>query len=321
MRFSLSVLVFLIATGPTAAANSTPKDRETRPAIAWCYVHKGRLELERKVIGRKTTWLSLDRGALLAVLRTESKNGRERALVRVTDLSTLNPIEGWVDSGQAEIIPLDRFPTNQELLRQLGSDYQDDFSASKVKISRWLVQEGDSGAALVCLLASVALPVSRLVVFLPAQGNFTRGPWLEFPFSEMKPGIVSCEVRDLFGDGLECLITHEPFRKGPEVLGVNCVIRRLEGDKFRTLWTAPLEYRNLEIFPAEPQIRQPVEKNVGAPGTVTKAEVEFQPRGKISIPVWKATVEFHAVGRDKPMNSVKVTKACTWNGSEFEAVQ
>jgi hypothetical protein len=137
----------------------------------------------------------------------------------------------------------------------------------------------------------------------------------------MKPGIVSCEVRDLLGDGIECLITHEPFRQGPEVLGANMVIRRLEGANFRTLWSAPLESRNLEIFPSQPQILQPLEKNVGAPGTVTKAEVEFQLRGNIYIPVWKATVEFFAAGQDKPIDSVKVTKACAWNGSEFEPLR
>jgi hypothetical protein len=321
MRFSLAGVGLLIITDIIAVTAVPAKDADSHQPIAWCYVHEGPLKLERKAIGRRTTSLSLDRGALVAVLRTESKNGRKRALVRATDLSTLNPIDGWVNASHAEIVPLDRFPSDQELLRQLGSEYQDDFTASKVKISRWLVKEGNSGTALVCWLASVALPVSRLVAFLPAQGSFTRGPWLEFPFSEMKPGIVSCEVRDLLGDGIECLITHEPFRKGPEVLGVNIVIRRLEGGNFRTLWSAPLESRNLEIFPSQPQIRHPLEKNVGAPGTVTKAEVEFQQRGKVYEPVWKATVEFFTVGQDKPLNSVRVTKVCAWNGSEFEVLQ
>jgi hypothetical protein len=69
------------------------------------------------------------------------------------------------------------------------------------------------------------------------------------------------------------------------------------------------------------QILHPLEKNAGAPGTVTKAEVEFQPRGNTYIPVWKATVEFRAVGQEKPLDSVKVTKACAWNGFEFEPLQ
>jgi hypothetical protein len=69
------------------------------------------------------------------------------------------------------------------------------------------------------------------------------------------------------------------------------------------------------------RILRPLEQNAGAPGTVTKGEVEFQPREKIYIPVWKATVEFFAVGQDKPIDSVKVTKACDWNGSEFEPLR
>jgi hypothetical protein len=68
-------------------------------------------------------------------------------------------------------------------------------------------------------------------------------------------------------------------------------------------------------------ILQPLEKNAGAPGTVTKGEAEFEPRGRLYIPVWKATVELFAAGRDKPISSVKVTKACPWNGSAFEAVR
>ena len=242
-------------------------------------------------------------------------------MLRITDLSTLNPVDGWVDISQAEIVPIDRFPSDGELLRQLGGEYQDDFTVSKVALARWLVKQGNSGTALFCFVASLVLPASRLVAFLPARGNFIRGASLEFPSADMKPGIVSAEVRDLLGDGIECLVTHEPFREGPEVLGMNIVIRRLERGNFRTLWSAPLESRNLSSFPPQLQVLQPLEKNAGAPGTVTKGDVEFQPRGNIYIPVWKATVEFFAVGQDKPLNSVKVTKACAWNGSEFEPLQ
>ena len=321
MRFTLAGLGFLVITGITAIGARPAKEGDHGQPIAWCYVREGPLELVRKAISRRTSWLSLGRGTLVPVLRTESKNGRQRAMLRLTDLSTLSPVDGWVDASKAEILPIDRFPSDKELLRQLGGEYQDDFTASKVAVARWLVKEGNSGTALVCLMASVVLPASRLVAFLPAQGNFARGPWLEFPFSDMKPGILSAEVRDLLGDGIECFITHEPFRKGPEVLGVNIVIRRLERGNFRTLWSAPLESRSLDFFPSAPQILHPLEKNVGAPGTVTKAEVEFQARGNVFIPVWKATVEFFAVGQDKPLNSIKVIKACAWNGFEFEPLQ
>jgi hypothetical protein len=322
MRFSLAGLGSLIITGIVAVTIVPAKDRESPQPIAWCYVQEGPLELMQKALGRRTKPLSVGRGALVPVLRTESKKGRNRAMLRITDLPTLNPVDAWVDSSKVEIVPIDRFPSDAELLRQLGGEYRDDFTASKVTVARWLVKQGASGEALVCFVASLVLPNTRLVAFLPApEGSLILGPSLEFPFSEMKPGILSAEVRDLLGDGTECLITHEPFRKGPEVYGVNIVIRRLERGNFRTLWSAPLESRNLDFFPSELQILHPLEKNAGAPGTVTKAEVEFQPRGKMYIPVWKATVEFHAVGQDKPLNSVKVTRACAWNGSEFEPLR
>jgi hypothetical protein len=321
MRYVLAGLGFLIITGIISATTLPAKEHANHQPIAWCYVHEGPLEVVRKAMGRRTSSLSLGRGALAPVLRTESKNGRQRALLRTTNLATLNPVDGWVDSSRAEIIPIDRFPSDEELLRQLGVEAPNGFAASKVAVARWLVKRGNSSPALVCFVASFGLPASRLVAFLPARGNFIRGPGLEFPFSDMRPGVLSGEVRDLLGDGIECLITHEPFREGPATFGVNMVIRRLASGNFSSLWVAPLESQNLGFFPPELQILHPLEQNAGAPGTVTKAEVEFQPRGKIYIPVWKATVEFFAVGQDRPMDSVKVTKACAWNGFEFEPLR
>ena len=322
MRSSGVGLGLLIITGVVGVGSLHAKESGNRQPIAWCYVREGPLELVRKVVGRRTSSLSLNRGVLAPVLKTESKKGKNRALVRVTDLSTLEPVEGWVDSSQTEIIATDRFPSDEELVRQAGSEYREDFTASKVTVARWLVKQGASGEALVCFLASLVLPNTRLVAFLPApEGSLILGPSLEFPFSEMKPAILSAEVRDLLGDGIECLITHEPFREGPATSGVNIVIRRLERGSFSSLWVAPLESQNLGFFPPKVQILQPLEKNAGAPGTVTKAEVEFQRRGKIYIPVWKATVEFRAVGQEKPIDSVEVTKACAWNGSEFEPLR
>jgi hypothetical protein len=321
MRFLLAAPGFLIITGTFAVAILPAKESTHRQPIAWCYVHDGPLELVRKAVGRRTTSLSLGRGELVPVLKTESKNGQELAMVRVTDLAELKPVEGWVDSSKAEIIPIDRFPSDAEVLDQLGIELPNGSTAASAAVARWLVKQGDSGTALICFVASFGLPDSRLAAFLPVGGKFVRGPWLDFPFFELKPGILTGEVRDLLGDGVECLITQEPFREGPATLGVNLVIRRLEAGKFSLLWKAPLESRNLGFFPPQVQKLQPLEKNAGAPGTVTKAEVEFEPRGKIYIPVWKATVEFFAAGQDKPIESVKVTKACAWNGSAFEPIR
>jgi hypothetical protein len=311
----------LVITGLFAVTIAPATTRKDHGPIAWCYVQQGPIELKPIRATRKAGSLSLGRGALAPVLKTDMKKGRNRAMVRIIDLSTLDPVDRWVDSSRVEITPIDRFPSDDELLRQLGGEYQDDVTASKAKVARWLVRQGNSGAALVCFVASVLLPVSRLVAFLPAQSGFICGPLLEFPASEMSPGILSAEVRDLVGDGNECFITHEPFRKGLEALGVNIVIRRLERGNFRSLWTAPIESRNLGFFPSQVQILHPLEKNVAVAGTLTKGEVEFQQRGNTYMPVWKGAVEFFAVGRDKPIDSVKVTKACAWNGFEFEPLQ
>ena len=321
MRFSLPALGLLLIHCGFAVTILPAKESAHGKPIAWCYVHDGPLELARKAVGRKAASLILGPGTLAPVLRTESENGRVRALLRITDLETLNPVEGWVDSNKAEIVPIDRFPSDAEILDQLGIELPDGSAAARGAVARWLVKRGDSGTALVCFVASFGLPNSRLAAFLPVGSRFVRGAWLDFPFSEMKPGIVYGEVRDLLGDGVECLITHEPFRAGPATFGVNIVIRRLDRSSFSTLWRAPLESQNLEFFPQEMTVLQPLEKNVGAPGTVTKAEAEFEPRGKIYIPVWKATVEFFAPGQDKPINSVNVTKACAWNGSAFEPIR
>jgi hypothetical protein len=321
MRFLLAGLGFLIITGVIAVTVLPAKERGIGRPIAWCYVREGPLEVTRRGVGLKSISLSLSRGVLAPVLRMESKKGSKRALLRLTDLATLLPVEGWVDASQTEVYAADRFPADEELVRRAGMENLDDLTIAKVSVSRWLVKQGKSDPALICFLGLFGLPASRLVAFLPLHGDFIRGPYLEFPFSEMKPGIVWGEVRDLLGDGNECFITREPFREGPATFGVNMVIRRLEGGQLAPLWMAPLEFQNFSFYPREVQILRPLEKNAGAPGTLTKAEVEFQQRGSILIPVWKATVGFFALGQDKPTDSVKVTKVCAWNGSQFEPVR
>jgi len=321
MRFPLANLGFLIITGLIAAAVLPAKQRGVSRPIAWCYVRQGPIEVPRRGLGARPISLSLSRGVLVPVVRLESKKGSRRALLRITDLATLVPVEAWVDASRIEVYAADRFPPDEELVRRAGLGNLDDLTIAKVSVARWLVKQGNSAPALICYVGLFGLPASRLVAFLPAHGDFLPGPWLEFPFSDVKPGIVAGEVRDLVGDGNECLITREPFREGPATFGANMVIRRLESGKFAPLWTAPLEFQNFSFYPPQAQILQPLEKNAGAPGTLTKAEVEFQPRGKVHIPVWQATVQFFVPGQDKPVESVRVSKACAWNGSEFEPLR
>ena len=69
------------------------------------------------------------------------------------------------------------------------------------------------------------------------------------------------------------------------------------------------------------QTLAPPEKNIGLPGTVTKGEVEFRARGRISEPVWKGKVEFHALGREEPVDTLSLEKVCTWDGTKFAPLQ
>ena len=119
------------------------------------------------------------------------------------------------------------------------------------------------------------------------------------------------------GDGNECLVTHEPFKSQTHYDGVNMVIRRMEADNFKTLWQAPLEFRNLASFPPKVQKLDPPEKNIGTPGTITTGKVEFRARGHMSEPFWKGTIAFYVQGRAAPIDTVTYEKLCPWDGSKF----
>ena len=99
--------------------------------------------------------------------------------------------------------------------------------------------------------------------------------------------------------------------------GTYLVIRRVDGDHLRTVWQAAVEFRNLSQYSPKMQILQPPESNIGKPGTLTTGDVTFRPHGKGEEPVWKGTVEFFVVGREKALDSLAIEKACPWDGKEF----
>lgn len=297
------------------------KDVKPEKPVGWGYVRRARLEVRSKPTHRGTSITRLGQGALVPVWRLQSKRGESWAQVRGLDLVTLTPKVGWVESSQIEVLSADRFSADAELFRLLGGAYLEDFTAAHTEIARFLLRQRDRDPTLVCFIASRDLGSARLVAFLPYQGKFVPGPSLEFVLSEVQAGITALEVRDLMGDGNECLVTSEPFRLGPETRGVDVVIRRLEGKVFKTLWKAPVEFRNLGSFPPRPHVLQPAEKNIGAEATVTTGEVSFRTRGTFSEPVWKGKVEFYVVGREQPVESVPIEKVCPWNGTEFAPLQ
>jgi len=344
MRRAQTLLVLLVLlSGPLvllAIGKETPKENP----VAWGYVRGEAIVTLRpgsraaapapereaegseglaaaRALGRRAGPVRVGRGALLPILKWEDKKGARWARVRVVNLNSLEPVNGWIESSQIEEVALAKYPTDAALLRLLGGDFLDDYAFTHTQVVRFVMQQGSAGPALLCFLTAPVLANARLVAFLPTSGQMAPGPSVEFPAAEIQAGITMAEVRDLLGDGNECLITREPFQAGFGTRGANEVIRRIEGPEFQVLWKAPLEFRSLDLYPARVKVLQPPEKNIGQPGTVTRGAVTFRQRGNIYEPVWKGKVEFHVPGREEPVQSVPVEKVCPWDGMEFQPLQ
>lgn len=317
MKNPRSVLPLFIVALAIADVCVSGAEKKPPTPTGWCYVAKEAVDAKPAPSERKKTTLRLGRGAVVPAFETKQSRGSNWAKVRVVDPAKLTAGTAWVESSKIESLPLNQFPPDSELLKLLGGTYLEDFTAANVAIARFLIRQGDREPALVCFVGSPKFPQARLQVFLRSPRGFALGPYLEFPFSEMQAGITSLEVRDLLGDGNECLVTREGFNLGMETHGVNMMIRRLEAGAFKVLWKAPVEFSNLASFPPKVQPLAPPEKNIGLPGTITKGEVEFRARGRISEPVWKGNVKFHAIGRDEPVETLSVEKVCAWDGTKF----
>lgn len=312
---------FVVVASLAAVAKSAAGEKKPPEPTGWCVAKVDKLEVTAKPADRKKTLAELGRGSLLEVYEVKQKDGRSWTRVRAVDPAELTAVMGWIDSGRAESLPLSQFPKDGELLKLIGGPYLDDFAATQTSLARYLVRRAGGDPLLVCFLGSPLFPTARLQVFTRTQGGLTLGPYLEVPFADVQSGIRHIEVSDLLGSGNECLITREGFAAGPENEGVNVVIRSISAEGFKILWKAPVEFRNLGTFPPKVQILSPPEKNVGAPGTVAKGDVEFRPHGKVRQPVWKGKVEFYAVGRQEPVQTVTVEKVCAWDGSKFAPLE
>jgi hypothetical protein len=303
-------LAAILLAGSAAAAKE-------KPQTAWALVVRGPAEVHSKASRGSKVLAHLSSGALVAASDTKRSGGVEWTQVRVVALATLEAATGWAESSRLKSLPLNKYPADTELEAILGGPYLEDVNAKYTQIARYLVHIGREQTALVCYIGSVFIPQTRLQVFERAGGKWTAGPYLEFMPSQAKTGVTDIEIRDLVGDGNECLITHEPFDKTFGARGENLVILRLEAGKFRTLWQAPLQIRNFSSFPPKINILEPPEKNIGAPGTIATGTVDYKTSGKVSEPVWKGKVEFYVPGREAPVNTIQVEKVCRWNGSEF----
>jgi hypothetical protein len=226
-----------------------------------------------------------------------------------------------VDSSRLKLFDSRLFPANEDLFMLAGAPFTDDVVAADTVITRLLLQQPAGPPLLVCLFDSAGIPNVRLQVFTRSPASYAPGPYVEFPNAEIRSPISDLEARDAVGDGNECLISHEAFSLGEQNQGVRLVVRRFERGAIKTLWTAPLVYTNLSSYESQVRKLTPPEKNVGAPGTVTKATVDFAAnRGKPEI-IWKATIEFHILGREKPVDTLTVEKHCAWTGGRFEPIE
>lgn len=286
----------------------------------WGYVASGPVKVYDRLSLRPNLIRSLGRGTLVGVYGEKEKSGKSWTEIMTSKPATLEETLGWVESSQLKIFPADRFPAKADLFLRAGAPFTDDTFAATTAVTRLLLQQPSGVPVLVCLFESLGLANLRLQIFTAPSEGYAAGPYLEFPNAEIHSPLSDLEARDAVGDGSECLISHEMFSLGVENQGVRLVVRRFEAGAIKTLWTAPIEYTNLASF--DPQTRKlaPPEKNVGAPGTVTKATVDFARNdGKPEI-VWKAKIEFHILGREQPLDTLTVEKHCKWNGNEFEPI-
>lgn len=310
------LLIFLITAYFLFPSGARTDKKGAAAPTRWGYVAHA-ASVEEKPASHKPEILNLGRGALVTILEEKSHAATPWAHIRAVDPATLEAVIGWVESSKIEISPSSQYPSDAELLQQVGGAYLEDLEASSTQIVRYVMTQGQRGPALVCFIGTRALPQTRLQVFESSHGKFNAGPYLEFPASEIQSAISSIEVLDLAGDGNDCLVTHEPFKSQTHEDGVNIVIRRIEGDALKTLWQAPLEFRNLASFPPKFQKLDPPENNIGTPGTITTGTVEFRARGLMSEPFWKGKIAFYIQGREKPLDTVTYEKFCPWDGSKF----
>jgi hypothetical protein len=63
---------------------------------------------------------------------------------------------------------------------------------------------------------------------------------------------------------------------------------------------------------------EPDEANLGRPGTDTKGDIEFRTRGAQTDIAWKGEIRFHAIGREKPLETIAIGRLWTWDGVKFK---
>ena len=309
----------LLLSAAASAAKDKKEKKDAGPVkpIGWLYVHDGARELSVSKEDLQKGTRPLSQGSLVPVFKTKVKNGATYGRVASLDLGMGQAELGWVKIDPSELKPPDAYPPDDDLVPHLGGPYLDDVVTKHTDMARFLVHQPDGADVLLCYVFTGPLSMAKLVAFTSNQGKYTPGASMNVPMMELEGGLSSLEIRDLVGDGNDCIIANEYFHELASTLGSNLVIRRIEQGKFQTVWQVPIRYKNLSQYNAELKILQPPVKNIGTPGTVTTGEVTYRPNGKGATPVWKGKVEFFIINREKALDSVTIEKECPWDGREF----
>jgi hypothetical protein len=313
----VAALLLVSALLPGIASGKERKPAGPAAPIGWLYLDRGSRRLSVPEPDLQKATRTVPRGALLPVFKTKEKHGATFGQVAALNLKTGILELGWVDMTSSDLKPRESYPLDGELKESLGGAYLEDFASEHTDIARFLVRQSTGPPVLLCYVVTMPRSVAKLVIFTQSQGKYSPTVASSIPLTEMQAGITSFEVRDLVGDGSDCVITNEPFREQADTYGTNLRIRKVVNGQLQVVWQAPIEFRNLSQYSPKLQILQPPELNIGTTGSITTAEVTFRPKGRGQVVFWTGKVDFFVFGRDRPVNSVNIEKTCPWDGKEF----
>lgn len=319
MKRILSIAIALLIV---SAAFAVPRRKHKKAiSIGWAYAARAAVPVLPKPGDTKSKLPDLERGSLAHLMQEKHTKGEDWWKVAAINPATLLPFEGWARASSLTDLPDSRFPADSDLLTKMGQPFLDDFVASHTVLARFLVRRAGQKPLLLCYAESRVLPQARLQVFRETNNGWVAGPSLNFAFAEMDSPVTRIEIRDLFGNHDECVVTTEVGGAGVGASLRQMLIRRITGDSFQTLWKAPLKMSELDSYPAQIKVLSPPVRNIGRPGTVTIGTVSFEPEKGVNVPVWSGKVKFFAIGRDKPVKTISVHKTCSWTGDRFEPLR
>ena len=119
--------LLIVCCAPRCVAS----DRESTPQdpLGWFYVADHSQELFSRPGQQKSTVTELSKGMLVAVFKTTEKHGAQWAEVRYLDLATATPRTGWLEVGDAKILPLESYPLDSALVAQFDQPFVEDSAA------------------------------------------------------------------------------------------------------------------------------------------------------------------------------------------------